>query len=124
VDIRYTYDINGLLEVEVTVLSTQKTERLVIEGHPGVLTKEEIDTRFEALAELKIHPQDKAENRALMARAQRLYEEHLGEVREAVGQYIDEFIRLLERQEPDGLDDFRARLAAVLDQIESDPYLA
>lgn len=124
VDIRYTYDINGLLEVEVTVLSTQMTERLVIEGHPGVLTKEEIDARFEALAELKIHPQDKAENRALMARAQRLYEEHLGEVREAVGQYIDEFIRVLERQEPDGLDDFRARLAAVLDQIESDPYLA
>ncbi|MGK0440752.1 MAG: molecular chaperone HscC, partial [Pseudohongiellaceae bacterium] len=42
IEVRFTYDINGLLEVESTVVSTDVTTRLIIEGNPGVLTQKEI----------------------------------------------------------------------------------
>ena len=39
--IRYTYDVNGLLEVEVTVASTNTTKKMVIEKDPGAMSQEE-----------------------------------------------------------------------------------
>jgi len=37
VEIRFTYDINGLLEVEAHVLSTGVRKSVVIEENPGVM---------------------------------------------------------------------------------------
>ena len=42
VDVRFTYDTSGLLEVQATTVSTGKVTTLVIEGNPGVMTPEEI----------------------------------------------------------------------------------
>ncbi|MEI9987182.1 MAG: Hsp70 family protein [Aliidongia sp.] len=67
VDIRFTYDVSGLLEVETAVLSTGAKDRLVIEGNPGILTAPEIAERLAKLAHLKIHPRDDARNQAVMA---------------------------------------------------------
>ena len=36
-DVRFTYDINGLLEVEATIVETQKKYSIVIENNAGVL---------------------------------------------------------------------------------------
>jgi molecular chaperone HscC len=41
VDVRFTYDLNGILEVETTVVSTMKKTVLVIERTPGRLSKGE-----------------------------------------------------------------------------------
>ena len=38
IDVRFTYDLNGLLEVDMTILSTGKRESLVVEQTPGRLT--------------------------------------------------------------------------------------
>ena len=45
IDVRYTYDINGILEVEVTVVSTGDKKKVVIEKNPGHMSKEEIASR-------------------------------------------------------------------------------
>ena len=66
-DIRYTYDINGLLEVEVTVLSTGKKKSMTINNQNHQLTKEEISASLEKLKGLKIHPRDQIENRKVLA---------------------------------------------------------
>jgi molecular chaperone HscC len=47
--VRFTYDVNGLLQVEATLRKTQKTSRLVIEGNPGLLSEQEIGERLLAL---------------------------------------------------------------------------
>ena len=92
VDVRFTYDLNGLLEVEVTVVSTGAKQRLVIEGNPGVLTKEEIDRRFDcARRSSSIHPRDELVNKQLMARAERMYEESLGDLREVISSQLVHF---------------------------------
>jgi molecular chaperone HscC len=118
VDIRFTYDVSGLLEVETKVLSTGAVDRLVIEGHPGVLSPAEIRGRLDALQHLKIHPRDQAENQALMAQAERLYEERLGDERQAISQAIDEFRSVLAGQDAGEIAEFRAKLQSWLDTID------
>ncbi len=85
VEVRFTYDTSGLLEVDATVVKTRTTHRLVIENQPGMLSSAEIEAKLQAMAGLKVHPRDDAANRAVLARAERLYAERLGEVRMAVG---------------------------------------
>jgi molecular chaperone HscC len=118
IDIRFTYDVSGLLEVEICVVNTGGTDRLVIEGHPGVLTPPEIAERLAKLRHLKIHPRDQAENQAVMARAERLYEERLGDERLALAEVIDRFRLIIERQDPGEIDAHREKLSRWLDSID------
>lgn len=119
VDVRFTYDLNGLLEVEVTVVSTGRKQRLVIEGNPGVLTKEEIDRRFAALAQLKQHPRDELVNRQLMTRAERMYEESLGELRELISHRLVQFRAIIAQQERREIVRIREEFEAFLDELEA-----
>jgi molecular chaperone HscC len=119
-DVRFTYDINGLLEVEARAVGTGESKRVVIEGNPGVLTPAEIEERLRALAALKIHPRETIENRTLMARAERLYEEGLGAQRERVAAAMADFERALDRQNPDEIGKARAGFKEFLDRVEKE----
>jgi molecular chaperone HscC len=118
VDVRFTYDTSGLLEVQATTLSTGRIETLVIEGNPGIMPPDEIARRLKELAKLKLHPRDDTENRAMIARAERLFEERLGAARAAVGDALTIFTGALERQNPDEIRHARRGLAELLDQID------
>jgi molecular chaperone HscC len=118
VDIRFTYDTSGLLEVDVTTLSTGRCETLVIEGNPGMLQPDEIAKRLAALAKLKLHPRDDIANRTLIARAERLYEERLGDTRAMIGEAISVLAVALERQKPDEIDRARKKLSEMLDELD------
>ena len=100
IDVRFTYDTSGLLEVDVTVESTGLQRSTVIENQPGVLTPAEIKSRLVKLAALKVKPHDQAENVALIAQAERLYGERLGAERDAIGRALDQFLIVLDRQDP------------------------
>lgn len=95
IDVRYTYDINGILEVEVVSVSTGEKKRVVIEQNEGSMTKEQIEARLRELQDIKIHPRDRSENRLLIAKGERLYEEALGESREAIAIAIQHFEKAL-----------------------------
>ena len=123
VDVRFTYDINGLLEVEATVVSTGESQSVVIEGNPGVLSAEEIEKRLAELGRFKIHPREREENRAVMARAERLYEELLGDHRDFLSRQIAHFETILERQVPEEISEARQRFTELLNQLEGTPYL-
>ena len=118
-DIRFTYDINGLLEAQVDTPMTGQSRTLVIENNPGVLTPQEIAERFTALQALKIHPRDQQANSALMARLERLYQECLGDVREHVGALAGHFAGVLERQDEREIREARQDISARLEAIES-----
>ncbi|QAA31367.1 molecular chaperone HscC [Clostridium manihotivorum] len=119
IDVRYTYDINGILEVEVTVVSTGTKKTVVIEKNPGHMTKEEIATRMEALASLKIHPRENHENKLIITRGERLFEENLGEARQEIGRLIREFEEILERQDLKEIKDARVRVKNIFDSIDT-----
>lgn len=118
VDIRFTYDTSGLLEVDTLVKATGAMQRLLIDNQPGALTPEQIEKRLAALAHLKIHPREDAENQALLARAERLYAERLGDERRQIGARVDQFRALLERQDTKEIAASRDDLTAWLDVID------
>jgi molecular chaperone HscC len=122
-DVRFTYDTSGLLEMQITVLSTGRVDKLLIEGNPGLLQPDEIARRLAALAKLKVHPRDDMENRALIARAERLYEERLGDVRAAIGRVLGIFTIALGKQNPDEIEKARRALSTLLDELDRDFFL-
>jgi molecular chaperone HscC len=120
VDVRFTYDTSGLLEVQATIVSSSRTEKLVIEGNPGMMPPEEIARRLASLAKLKIHPRDDMKVRALVARAARLYEERLGDTRAMIGRSLGRLTAALERQEPEEIETASSALSALLDEFDQD----
>jgi molecular chaperone HscC len=122
VDVRFTYDINGLLEVDVQVPESGESRQLVIVGDDSVAPHELAEQR-RRLASLKVHPREKAENIAALARASRCYEQSLGDTRERVGRLLSEFESVLEQQNPRTIEEARTNLHASLDQVEGERYL-
>jgi len=118
-DVRFTFDLNGILEVEVH--KSDEVKRLVIEGNPGVLTQEEIDQSFKKLAALKMHPREKTENITTLNRATRLYEQNLGDSRDYLNQLITQFESVLLTQDDEKIAEVRQGIEAQLDEIDDDP---
>ena len=70
-----------------------------------------LEERRAALAKLKVHPRDQAENSAAMARAERCYENFLAEKRNYVGELILNFQAALDTQDPRTIETARTDLA-------------
>ena len=119
IDVRFTYDVSGLLDIDVTVPATGQTYSKSLMGSGAALAPEEIEERRRALSDLKIHPREDLPNRAVLARADRLYAELIGGQREAVGQALTRFSLLLDSQDPVEIQRGRVQLEKWLQEIES-----
>jgi molecular chaperone HscC len=120
-DIRYTYDVNGILDVDVVIEKHGIARNLVIRKLAGDVSDEEIARRRIELAALKVHPRDQEPNRLVLERAGRLYEQLLGSEREQLGRWLTQFERTLARQEPHEIATERAAFAQALDSLERGP---
>ena len=119
IDIRFTYDVSGVLEILVTVISTGKTEQLILEGNPGSLSQAEIAERLKALEKLKIHPKDQSENAAIINRLKAAYENHLGEMRDHIDRNLIAFEQVLAKQNDTDIKLARENVVKFLDEIDS-----
>ena len=118
IDVRFTYDVNGILEVSATA-ADGASERVVIRHSPDVPQPELAEARLAALAVLKIHPREAAANRMLLARAERLFEEVQGPSRDVLGSAIDAFDAALHSQSTQSIALAASALAAALTQAEA-----
>ncbi len=118
IDVTYTYDINSLLEVEVKVVSTGVSKKMIIKGAENQMTDEEIQKRMEELSYLKIQPRDHEENRLVLLRAERMYEESLGDKRQMIDRYITTFDAALKRGDHDEIRKAREALNEILEDDE------
>ncbi|WP_269531148.1 Hsp70 family protein [Chitinimonas sp. BJYL2] len=123
VAVRFTYDVNGLLEAEMTVAETGEKHRLVIEENPGVLTPDQIEEKLRALAQLKIHPRELLPNAQLLARADRMFQQLLGEQRQWVAQATAHFQAVLETQDAEAVAKAREEFQRALDELEGESWL-
>jgi molecular chaperone HscC len=117
IDVRFTYDLNGILEVEGTVVSTGLKGSLVIERSPGQLSPGQIESARREMQRLKIHPRETLPNTTALARADALYVELTGQPRAALGQAIAAFRVALEAQSDAEIARCRERLLALLAQL-------
>jgi molecular chaperone HscC len=100
VDIRFTYDLNGVLEIEATVVATGAKFTHVIAKHAHGLTEAQIRDAVAAMGKLKTHPRDQEINRFLLLRAERVFKELPSDLRDALGQLLDAFEAALGKQDP------------------------
>ncbi|MFI7868116.1 molecular chaperone HscC [Pseudomonas sp. BMW13] len=115
-DVRFSYDINGLLEVDVTLENGQRHGH-VIDRSPTGLSAEARATSQARLAGLKIHPRDTLPNRTLLARLERAWMQTLGAEREQIGQWLDEFQNVLGTQQEQPITAARQRLEQQLQAL-------
>lgn len=123
IDVRFSYDTSGLLEVDVTVPETGVSRQVVICDDADAPDAAEIEKRRKALAALKIHPRDEAANAAVLARATRCYEGFLGERREMIGELILGFEGVLEKQDPRAIEQARRAVEERLNDLEGERFL-
>ena len=120
VDVRFTYDINGILEVEVTVVSTGKSVTKVLSQN---MDEKELARRMKQLEKLKVHPKDMTENQLILERLQALYEEALPETRDRLMYHIRNFESTLAEQDPRRIRKYREFLEHMIASLEHyDPF--
>ncbi len=117
IDVRFTYDLNGILEVEMSLVDSDRVEHLVIERAPGKLSKEEIEKARQAMKAYKFHPRDTLPNRTTLARADALYTQLTGAPREELGHAIAVFRSALEEQDPERIIRIREQLNTLVDAL-------
>ena len=90
INVRFTYDINGILEVEAKVVSTGvKKSKLIINGD---LSEEEKNEKIKMLEEIKIQSENKNKDKLLLERANRIYAEIVNtEIRNHISDYLENY---------------------------------
>lgn len=119
VDVTYTYDINSILEVEVKVLSTQTVKKQVFRGRDVDMTDEEIQERLETLSYLKIHPRDREENKYLLLRGERIYEESIGDKRSYIEAALHKYEKALNTYDQAIIEDAKREFKEFLEEWET-----
>ncbi|TRA87338.1 molecular chaperone HscC [Rhizobium rhizogenes] len=117
IGVRFTYDVSGALEVEVKILSTGELKRKVFQNQSS-LTESEIALRFKELSKIKLAPREQQENLALVARAERLYAEAIGEQRQQISALMAQFIAALDNQRLRDARPLREKFAKQLDALD------
>ena len=124
VDVRFTYDLNGVLEVEATVVATRRKVTHVIARHAKGLTEEQVRRAVREMEKLKAHPREEAANRFLLARAERVFKELPAELRRVLADLLDGFEAGLESRDPEAIARHRevlTRFLSLHDPFGDDP---
>lgn len=116
-DVRFSYDINGLLEVDVTLLETGERHSHSIDRSPTGLDEQARRDSHNRLSTLKVHPRDALPNRTLLARLERAWMQSLGTQREHIAEWLHNFTTVLAGQQPSAIASHRAELNKALDQM-------
>lgn len=118
IDVRFSYDVNGLLDIDVHENGTGRRINQVVQLGAGVMTAAEIAASQKKLASLKVHPREATANRYVIDRAKRLYEERLGADRSAISEHLARFEGVLEGQDPRDIESARIALNSFLDRVD------
>lgn len=118
VDVRMSYDISGVLVVDVKH-DEGETHSLVIRQTEQGMSEVEMATALARLDKLKIHPREQQENLYLVERAKRLYGDLLGDPRGQVQQHISAFLQALDSQEERIIIQARKAFREFLDRMDA-----
>ena len=114
--VRFTYDINGLLEVEAVSRSGQRS-RLLLQNKD--MSPQEAERRLKELSALKLHPREQERPRALLARAERLYAMTVGELRAQVDRNLSWYQEQLSTQESIRVAKASQKMEQFLDNLDA-----
>ena len=114
VDIRFTYDLNGVLEAEATVVETRKKFTHVVTRYAHGLSHDQLNKAIKAMESLKTHPREESGNRLLLRRAERVYQELPVDLRDRLSSLLDGFEAALSMQDKELIERHRQALEMFL----------
>jgi molecular chaperone HscC len=118
VDIRFTYDLNGVLEVDATIVATKKKVSFVVTRYAKSLSEKEIAKALQQMQALKIHPRDETANRYALRWAERVYRELPLHERQILESLIRGFEEAMELQDKGATQANREELEQFLKRID------
>ncbi|MCH5263519.1 MAG: molecular chaperone HscC [Lachnospiraceae bacterium] len=89
--VRFTYDINGILEVEVDIPATKEHKQMVIVNKDLSMTEEQIQAKLREFEKIKISPAKDEKNQYIMDWGSRLYMQCTGELQQEIGRKLEYF---------------------------------
>jgi len=117
INVRFTYDINGILEVEAKVVSTGvKKSKLIINGD---LSEEEKNEKIKMLKEIKIQSENKNKDKLLLERANRIYAEIVNtEIRNHISDYLENYKMVVATGDRIRIQKTKKNFSEFLDKID------
>lgn len=94
--VRYTYDINGVLEVNVHIPLTGEKRQLVIVNKDLGMTEKEIKRKLKEYEKIKMNPVEDEENKYVLAWGERLFMQCSGEFKEEIMKRMQYFVHIME----------------------------
>ena len=119
VDLCFVHDLNGLLQVEATVVSTGVQARILIGQRSGRLTPTQLESAQATLDRLNVHPRDLLPNRLLLEHAHTRILRLTPRQREMLDPVLLAFEDALARQDSAAVD----QTAQALEQALAHPAL-
>lgn len=117
IHLRFTYDLNGILEVEAVVAESGKKFQTILTNHARQLSKHEMAEAIERLRALKFYPRDDIQNQHLLLFAERV----VGEVNQYEREVLDNAVNAFEASFSMGDREYfqqaRELLIATLEQL-------
>lgn len=115
--IRFTYDLNGLLEVEAYVANSTNKFRTVLTQHSAHMSDEQLRAAVERMQQLKYYPREDMVNQRLLRFAERMVGEVSPYLREQVEAAVDYFEQALNGGDKQGVEHARVALIQVFSSL-------
>jgi molecular chaperone HscC len=98
IEVRFSYDMSGLLDVDIHLVNSGKRFNQVFAQNNQDMTEKEKKATLRKLEQLKFHPRDSEVNKTLIARLEACYEMSLGDNRDFVGGLLNQWESALATQ--------------------------
>ncbi|TWT59584.1 Hsp70 family protein [Rubinisphaera italica] len=115
--IRFTYDLNGLLEVEAFVPNSEKRFRTVLTNHAQHLSEAEVQSAVKKLENIKFYPRDEAQHQRLLQFSERVLGEIAPDERQQFEEIIDSYEQAMSSGDREFFFEVRSFLIARLNEI-------
>lgn len=116
--VRFTYDLNGILEVEAYAEGAEHQKRsVVLTQHAATLSGEELAAAVKRLADLKFYPREDQPTQKLLRTAERLVGEVGPHQRQSLEAAIDAFEEAIAMSDKQAVEAARDSLQVVLSSL-------
>ena len=120
VDVRFTYDLNGILEVEATILKTGKRVSKIFSRTSEALSDEVLEAAGRRLARIKEDPRDKPLIRDVISRAEGLLTEVTPHDRAQLEELLDLLESALRERDRSRIDELARMLRSLCQELDGD----
>lgn len=119
-DVTFMYDINGILDIKI-VSDNRSVHKVIVNKNIG-LTEAEVEKRLEELKKMTLHPIEQEENRLLIEKAQRMFQESNAITRQYIAEMLRHFKQTLEHGKGREIREAYVRFAMYLEAIELNQF--